>query len=421
MATTVQPADPSAAVQVDDDDDQHLQTEDTPLLRGETQQQAANGTYPDHSDLLIKATKNSWKQWLCLGLLVLTFATSVAFLCVYFIYIPHKLRDALAGNDADVRGVHIVSLNPDGVVLSMNAVAHNDEIPPVDVTMQPTLFSLLKVDNTQESHESHIVGSMQFPGLEVAKGSPEVPIEFVSSVDHLNVPVLRELIRAALNKSADVAPVQMFVMQASPMMTLHGLGSWIVPMQNAIVFDKNNVSTPDTSKLNASVTYNVTMESLSVYKINIHASFDNPTVVSYAPQPFSLQFSMFYDGTRVMDFVLPPTTHLTLGRNTNLTVLGTSLPAGIGKLMEFVGKYAAGDTTTVLFKRFRPKYVKKMHRLRWLEEVLKEVDFEVEVPGATEADDLRWVRSIASVARPLHAASASAKRLGRRWLDHFIN
>src|SRR5690349_17686082 len=52
MATPAQPPADAATVQVDDDD-QHLQTEHTPLLSGEAQRNA-NDTYPDDSDLLEK-------------------------------------------------------------------------------------------------------------------------------------------------------------------------------------------------------------------------------------------------------------------------------------------------------------------------------------------------------------------------------
>ncbi|KAJ3156391.1 hypothetical protein HDU89_004173 [Geranomyces variabilis] len=355
-------------------------------------------------------------------LVLLLVATSVILPLIYFVYIPHRLRDALSGNNSDLKEFRILSVNPDkSIDVRVRAVAHNEDVPPVQVTMQPTLFSFLHIGQQQkdvkEQQEhtkkrphrdgddgsgsaparrrktslSTVVGSMQFPGLVIPKGSVDVPFEFESTVAHLDVAYIRSFVRDLMGGSSGggggeqaPAPPQVFRMQASPMMSLQRVGSWVVPMENTVVFDKENVSAPNASLFNTTVvSYNVTY-SLPL-KIFANVTFNNPTPFSFAAQNMSLLFSIYYDSSRILDMVIPPSTNLRLGVNTNATISGTSVPSGMTALMKLIGEYAESKPSILNMKDFSLEAQdEKQALIPWMNEVLKEVDFEVEVPGATE-------------------------------------
>ncbi|KAI8592155.1 hypothetical protein BDZ88DRAFT_504742 [Geranomyces variabilis] len=360
-------------------------------------------------------------------LVLLLVATGVIIPLIYFVYIPHRLRDALSGNNSDLKEFRILSVNPDkSIDVRVRAVAHNEDVPPVQVTMQPTLFSFLHIGQQQkdvkeqQEHKkkrphrdgdnsgsgsaparrrktslSTVVGSMQFPGLVIPKGSVDVPFEFESTVAHLDVAYIKSFVRDLMGGSSGggggggggeqaPAPPQVFRMQASPMMSLQRVGSWVVPMENNFVFDKEIVSAPNASLFNTTVvSYNVTY-SLPL-RIFANVTFNNPTPFSFAAQNMSLLFSIYYESSRILDMVIPPSTNLRLGVNTNATISGTSVPSGMTALMKLIGEYAESKPSILNMKDFSLEAQDENQApIPWMNDVLKEVDFEVEVPGATE-------------------------------------
>ncbi|TPX72144.1 hypothetical protein SpCBS45565_g00651 [Spizellomyces sp. 'palustris'] len=322
---------------------------------------------------------------------------------VYFVVIPDRLREALNGNSSDIRQIHVIDIQNDRIALRVRGLAHNDDVPPVRVTMHPTLVSFLNFDGaTQESvqplkndmdiSEELRIGSLQFPGLVVPRGAISVPIDFVSSVEHLNIPLIERLLRSLLKGGEKPMPPQMFRLQASPLMSLQHVGSWVIPLQNNILFDQSKTSAPDLSQFNitlveSSCTPNATDKSQYILFANI--SFDNPSVLSFAPQNITILFSIHYENDRIVDVMIPSsTTRLVQGHNSNATVYGSTVSSnGTTKLLQLVGKYAEGENTTVVLKNFRLEYEQGRTSLPWIEGILADVEFEVEIPGAEESDD----------------------------------
>ncbi|KAJ3161170.1 cell wall biogenesis protein [Geranomyces michiganensis] len=416
------------------DDSDHAATETTALLPGPSSPSLAPSS-PESSCSFSLGGKRFRPAWpsahtaLFALLALLLLATCVILPIVYLVYIPHRLRDALSGNNSDIKEFRIVSINSDSVDVHVRAVAHNEDVPPVQVTMQPTLFSFLHIGQQQRQEQKHfveldaektskkqhkphhdngdgsghrrsaplstLVGSMQFPGLVIPKGSVDVPFEFESTVAHLDVAFIQSFLRDLLGGGGDAArAAQVFRMQASPMMSLQRVGSWVVPMENTIVFDQDNVSAPNASQFNITViSKDITFVSAVQYKLFANLTFTNPTAFSFAAQNVSVLFSIYYENSRIVDMVIPPTTNLVQGINTNATVSGLTVPSGWPALMKLVGEYAAPNTTTVRMRDFKLKYHDddnndhRRERLPWVSDLLREVDFEVEIPGASEEDE----------------------------------
>ncbi|KAJ3189852.1 hypothetical protein HDU85_000136 [Gaertneriomyces sp. JEL0708] len=326
-----------------------------------------------------------------------------AFLWLYCAYIPNKLRTALNGDGTELTLFHISSLHKDGIAVHVKGVSLNEDIAPMDVTLQPSVFSVAHVQNPETSPEtpSHVavsegdtgrlVGSLRFPGLLVPKGSTSVSIDFRSTVENLNIPFIKQFIAAIASYEHKEARFA-FRMQASPKVNLHGVGSWVVPMKKNFLYDKDEMVTPDLSS------YNVTLVDKSItpvqepsqpmfYRFYAKASFFNPTILSFAPLGFSVRFSGFYDGQRIVDVVLPSTMQLQLQHNHNATISGSTVPETLGKLMELVGEYAEGHDTTITLKHFAVAYDDGRQRVPWLEEILRDLEIDVDIPGAQEEED----------------------------------
>ncbi|KAI8919886.1 hypothetical protein DFJ77DRAFT_450352 [Powellomyces hirtus] len=378
----------------------------------------------DDNDFTRASSSKRWatpsRRTVAFGVLaVILISLTVTLPIVYLVVIPHRLRQALSGSSPQLQEAHLIAINNDSITLRVRALAHNDDIPPVQVTMQPTLFALTTVN--PHNRNPLTVGSLQFPGLVIPQGTVDVPIDFTSDVKHLNVPFITSFVKALMGKQAPMPP-QRFRMQASPMMSLHNIGSWVVPMENTIVFDKDAVSAPDASNMNITVVAKeLTPVSALQFKLFANMSFDNPLPVSFAAQHISVLFSVFYDGTRIVDMTIPPTTHLVLGHNTNATIAGLTHPDGLPKLMRLVGEYAAGNASVVQIKHFRLRYEKKREKLPWIETIIRDIDFQVNVPGASEEDDGAvvpfWIQPLTSLLPAAHRARkviTNARRLARR-------
>lgn len=217
-------------------------TERTPLLPTTTTDET-----PDTTSTKKSFSLPSRRTTLLSIFALLVLITSIVLPIVYFVYIPKRLREALNGNNADLKEAHIIAIQNDSVVVRIRAIAHNDEIPPVEVTMQPTLFSFLNVqsgvvqsgDVSGESDQLIInIGSLLFPGLTVPKGREDVSMDFVTAFEHLNVPFVQQFVRKLVKGGDKPISPQIFRMQASPVLSLQRIGSWVVPMQNNVVFDK---------------------------------------------------------------------------------------------------------------------------------------------------------------------------------------
>ncbi|KND01019.1 uncharacterized protein SPPG_04113 [Spizellomyces punctatus DAOM BR117] len=371
---------------------------------------------------------------LVVGILILGVVVPV----VYFVVIPDRLREALNGNGADIRQIHVIDIQNDRIALRVRGLAHNDDVPPVRVTMHPTLFSFLNIAGaTQESvktlksdmeisEEELRIGSLQFPGLVVPRGAVSVPIDFVSAVEHLNIPLIERLLSSLLKGGEEPMPPQMFRLQASPLMSLQHVGSWVIPLQNNIFFDPSKTSAPDLSQFNitlvdSSYTPNATDPSQLLLFANL--SFDNPTVLSFAPQNISVLFSIHYENDRIVDVMIPSsTTQLAQGHNSNATVYGSTVPPeGTMKLMQLVGKYAEGENTTVVLKNFRLEYEQRRASLPWIEDILADMEFEVEIPAPEESDDdgLRraqtfGINTVKTTGRTRKALSAASRFQNQR-------
>ncbi|TPX53682.1 hypothetical protein PhCBS80983_g06238 [Powellomyces hirtus] len=389
-----------------------------------------NGNDDDDDDLTRASSTKRWaapsRHTVAFGVLaVILISLTVTLPIVYLVVIPHRLCKALSGSSPQLQEAHLIAINNDSITLRVRALAHNDDIPPVQVTMQPTLFALMTVN--PHNRNPLTVGSLQFPGLVIPRGTVDVPIDFTSDVKHLNVPFITSFVKGLMGKQTPTTalPPQRFWMQASPMMSLHNIGAWVVPMENTMVFDKDAISAPDASNMNITVVAKeLTPVSALQFKLFANMSFDNPLPVSFAAQHISVLFSVFYDGTRIVDMTIPPTTHLVLGHNTNATIAGLTHPDGLPKLMHLVGEYAAGNASVVQIKNVRLRYEKKREKLPWIETIIRDIDFEVHVPGASEEDDDGalvvvpfWIQPLTSLLPAAHRARKvikNAHRLARR-------
>ncbi|KAJ3021570.1 hypothetical protein HKX48_008237 [Thoreauomyces humboldtii] len=309
--------------------------------------------------------------------ILLLIATSIALPLVYFLYIPHRLHEALSDGHADFRSLHIIAVKPEGVQVRVQALSRNDPVPPVDVTLQSTLVSVLAGDRR--------IAALQFPGISVPRGSSEVEVDFEALLGHIDTKFFSKLVR----KGVTSIPHQTLRILASPMLSLRGIGSWVVPVEQFATVDHGTLPPLNGTQYNVTlVDQSATPISFTQYRLSAVLAFSNPHPVSFAPQLFSLCFSIYYEDQRVIDVALPSTTHLVQGRNVNATVKGLTVAGGFTLLMKLVGEYAAGNASDVTVSGFSLAYEDDdVERLDWLETILRELTFDVEVPGASGDDD----------------------------------
>ncbi|KAI9105638.1 hypothetical protein DFS34DRAFT_600186 [Phlyctochytrium arcticum] len=335
----------------------------------------------------------------------LIMSTKIILPIIYLVIIPKQLETALNGNMADIKSLTIQKIGPSGVMIGVEAEAVNEQVPPVDVTLHPTVFSFLhwkdpsqelrneeRGDQNRRDDGTLRIGTMQFPGVSVPRGAKTVPISFESMVTNLDIPFLKEFVhRLVKSQRKGPLPPQMFNLQADPLVALHHVGSWVVPMHSDILFDQSQVPEPDMEQYNLTVTdYSVTPTPSGnpLGSVSVTASFNNPTQFSLRAQDFGFQFSIYNDGVAIATVKFPREMHIDQGLNTNFKLRVDTISENVTTLMKLICKYSEGSNTTLVLKDFGLDYADgKSGSVPWVEEVLEELNFVVEVPGKDREDD----------------------------------
>ncbi|KAJ3034536.1 hypothetical protein HDV00_004949 [Rhizophlyctis rosea] len=336
-----------------------------------------------------------------LSVILITFA--ITFPILYCVYIPRRLQEGANGGAPDVKLFQIVALRNESVDVRVQAVVHNKDVPPIDVIMEPCLYSIRgstgKVESSPDKKDEKIeepqalIGSMQFPGLVTPHGVQDVDLDFASSLDALNVTYIRNTLDGLVMKTNNDTKV--FAIEATPVMRIPHLGSWVIQMGNKVVVNPTNTTTPDTTPYNPRLingTYTITTTPQGYDQIHLFAntSFTNPTPLSILPQNISLSFSLYYKHDRVLDVSIPSSTlSVAQGENTNKTVYAESVPENTFRLFQLLEEYSEGKTNVVVVRRIGLGYDegRRGGALEWVEEMVGAWEIEVELPGAKEGQN----------------------------------